>query len=279
MTLFRFFPVFLCGCLVVPTTRTTTRSLGTRDGEVYEDGDAGLDMKAEAQGSQVAVHATRLRDCHREIYAVLENRRERHLKLGGADDPRARAFGILLAPVLIPVSAIVSGISVAADEGSTTEQTRVDHVEKLRCTRPAAGLAIELVVPSGRVLRGTTDANGVATIGLPVSEPYRGVAVARAETASARIHFERPVPAVTAVRDAVLDCAATHQRTGAVRVVVVVDPDGAAASLHIDRRRGDQLAGDDELAACAGPAIARLKFPSAQRATTLVLPLALSPGG
>jgi len=271
MTLFRLLPVLLCGCLVVPATRTTTRSLGTRDGQVYEDGDAGLELKGEAKPGKIAVHATRLRDCHRDVYAVTEVHRERHLKMGGSDDPRAQVLGAVVAPLTIPISAIVSELVVLDDDAETTEQTRVDHVEKLRCTRPAQGLAIELVVPSGRVLRANADANGVATIALPLSEPYRGVAVARAETAAIRVAFERPKPAVSAVRDAAVECAATRPRTGAVRVVLVVDARGTATDLRI--------AGDDALAACITTAIAGVTFPPAQRASTVVLPLDLTPRG
>lgn len=271
MTLFRFFPVLLCGCLVVPATRTTTRNLGMRDGQVYEDGDAGLEMKGEAKGGQIAIHATRLRDCHRDIYAVTEIHHEHHLKMGGAEDPRAQVLGAVLAPVTIPISALVSGLVVLNEDDDTSEKTRVDHTEKLRCTRPAEGLAIELVAPSGRVLRGKADANGIATIKVPLSEPYRGVALARAETASARITFERDKPAVTAVRDAALECATTQRRTGAVRVVIIVDARGAATDLRI--------AGDNSFAACVSTAIAGVTFPPAQRASTVVLPLDLPPRG
>lgn len=267
MTLFRCFPVILCGCLVVPATRTTTRTLPMREGQVYEDGDAGLEMKGEAKGGQIAVHATRLRDCHRDIYAVTEIHHEHHLKMGGAEDPRAQIFGALLAPLTIPVSAMVSGLVVLDEDDDTTEKTRVDHTEKLRCTRPAEGLPIEVVAPSGRVLRGKADASGVATITVPLSEPYHGVVLARAETASARISFERDKPAVTAVRDAALECATTEQRTGAVRVVIIVDARGSATDLRV--------AGDNDLAACISTAIAGVTFPSAQRASTVVLPLDL----
>ena len=279
MTLLRLFPVALCGCLVVPATRTTTRSLGTRDGQVYEDGDRGLELAGEASGGSISARATRIRDCHRDVLAVTEVTRERHLKMGGADDPRAEFFGVLLAPVLIPASALVSGLAIAADSGSTSQTTRVDHVEHLRCTRPAVGVVVELVAPSGAIVRGTADADGIAHLELPAAEPYRGFAVARAEGVSTKISFERTKPAVTAVRDAARDCAATHQRSGAVRVLVNVDPSGAPASLHVEAPGSNALAGDDELASCIGSAIANVKFPPTQRATTVVFPLDLTPRG
>jgi hypothetical protein len=278
-THFRLFPMLLCGCLVVPATRTTTRNLGTRDGQVYEDADRGIELAASSRGSQVTVRAARIRDCHRDVYAVSEVRRDRHLELGGSDDPRARAFGVVLAPVLIPVSALVSGVSVLADGGSTAESTRVDHTEKLRCTRPADGLAVELVVPSGRVMHGTLDAHGATVLELTASEPYRGVAIARAEGVSTKIRFERTKPAVTAVRDAARECAASYLRTEAMRVVVVVDPKGAPAGLHITEPGANALAGDDDLAACIGAAIKNVTFPSSHRASTVVFPIDLTPRG
>jgi hypothetical protein len=271
MTLLRWFPVLLCGCLVVPATRTTTRDLGMRDGQVYEDGNAGLEMKGEAKSNQIVVHATRLLDCHRAIYSVTQIHRELHVAIGGAKDPRARAFGVVLAPLTMPISAVVSALIVLDDDGETLERTRVDHTEKLRCTRPAQGVAVELVVPSGRVLRGRADANGVATITLPLSEPYHGLAVARAETASTRVAFARPEPAVSAVRDAALACAMTQPRTGAVRIVLTIDARGRASDLRI--------AGDSDLAGCIRTVIAAVTFPPSQRASTLVLPLDLEPRG
>jgi hypothetical protein len=270
MTRFGWIPLLLGGCLVVPAARTTTRSLGMRDGQVYQDADAGLELTGEATGREVAVHATRQLDCHRDIYAVTEVHRERYLKMGGVDDPRARVVGVLIAPLTIPISAAISAVEVS-DGSGTTEQVRVDHTEKLRCTRPAEGLAIELVVPSGRVLRGTVDATGVAQITLPVSEPYRGTAVARAEATTTRIAFERDKPAVSAVRDAALACATSLNKTGAVKVVVAVDETGAAFDLAI--------AGDPDLATCVHSAIAHVTFPPAQRASTVVLPLDLTPRG
>lgn len=265
MTLCRLLPVTLCGCLVVPATRTTTRGPRMVVGQVYEDTDAGLQLTGEAAGRDLAVHATRLRDCHRDVLAVTDVVHERYLKLGGSDDPRAQALGLVVAPVLIPVSAVVSELVVINDDAKTSHTSRVDHVEKLRCTRPADGLAVDLAVPSGRVLHATTDATGTAHFTLPVSEPYRGAAVATAETQSATIAFDRAQPAVAVVRDAALGCAADEQRTGAMRVVVFVDSAGEPAAVHVD--------GDDALAACVTPAIAHVTFPPAQRGSTVVLPL------
>jgi hypothetical protein len=265
MTLCRLLPVILCGCLVVPATRTTTRGPRIVDGQVYEDADAGLELTGEASDRDVAIHATRLRDCHRDVLAVTDVVRERHLKLGGSDDPRAQALGLVLAPVLIPVSAIVSELVVINDDGNTAHTSRIDHVEKLRCTRPADGLAVALTVPSGRVLHATTDATGTAHFTLPVSEPYRGAAIATAESQSATIAFDRAQPAIAAVRDAALGCAADQRRTGAMRVVVFVDSAGEPAAVQVD--------GDEPLAACITPAIARVTFPPAQRGSAVVLPL------
>jgi hypothetical protein len=265
MTFCRLFPVILCGCLVVPATRTTTRAPRIVDGPVYEDADAGLQLTGDASGRDLAVHATRLRDCHRDVLAVTDVVHERYLKLGGSDDPRAQVFGIVLAPVLIPVSAVVSELVVINDDATTSHTSRVDHVEKLHCTRPADGLAVALAVPSGRVLHATTDATGTAHFTLPVSEPYRGAAIATAETHSATIAFDHAKPAVTAVRDAALACAAAHQRTGALRVSVFVDSAGEPAAVQVD--------GDDAVAACITSAIALVTFPPAQRGSTVVLPL------
>ena len=262
-------PLLLCGgCLIVPTTRTTARSAGTVEGEMLEGPSRGLTLATTTQGAQISVHATVTRECRRQILAVTEITRTKHLKLGGAEDPRAQVFGLLLSPVTLPLSFLYSGAVVATDSGETERKTRLDHVVTSECIREAPAVDVELALPSGATVAGVTDAHGDVALQIPELEPYRGTATARAGGATTSIAYERPMPAVTYVRDAVRRCAAEHQVTGSLRVQLTVDAAGLPVRLELG-------AGDGAFAACVNTAVAKQRFPKAQRDATLVFPLEL----
>jgi len=141
-------------------------------------------------------------------------------------------------------------------------------VTKLECTTVAASLAVELVLPSGRTLQRTTDERGMIELAIPDTEPYRGDVLVRAGAATDHTTFERPRPAITAVRDATRECAARHQFTGPLRLRITVDAGGTPTHVGTDVGSGD-------LATCLSVAIGKLRFPVLQRSATLELPFQL----
>ena len=78
------------------------------------------------------------------------------------------------------------------------------------------------------------------------------------------------MPAVTAARDAIRTCAASHAVTGELRTEITVDATGAPRHLHINES-------DGALTSCIATALAPLRFPEADRAMTVVVPLELTP--
>ena len=167
----------LAGCAIVPATRTSTRSLGLRDGAVVEGADRGLVLTAVARGGLVTLQAS-----HR-LAASVNRRGQRGHALSPSrgsrpDDPRARFFGAVVAPIVVPVSLFVSFGVVAASDDEVTQQVRLNHTVALSCTKSAAHEAIDIALPSGATRRVLTDTTGAATLDIPDSEPYRGTVVA-----------------------------------------------------------------------------------------------------
>ena len=259
--------IVLAGCFVAPVQTTTARQTGTREGIVTPGPDRDLVLAAHLEGDKLAVHATRKRRCQRQVLAVIETESTRHFGFSAPDDPRARVFGLLLSPLTLPVSSVVTAFVVAVDTGAVDQHTRLDHVEEVACDHPAASIAVEVALPSGATVASKTDAHGLATFELPDAEPDRGTVIARSEQASLSIPYARAVPAVSFVRDTLRACAAKHGVTGALRLELGVDSRGYPVRIQLG-------AGNASFHACVSTALAKLRFPPAD-ARTFVFPLEL----
>ncbi len=258
------------GCVVVPKTTTTIRDLGTTEGEVIEGAPKAIVLETVATGSLVTIQAAAKRECERPIYAVTEVKREKHARMRDTKDPRAAVFGALLAPVTLPISAVISGFIVLADgRGDSRRDTKLLRSEKFACTSVAPEVVVVVELPSGATIDGTTDAAGRVVISIPETEPYRGTVTARAVRAVARqATYARTMPPITAVREAIGSCAARHAVTGSLELRLTIDEAGVATRIGLD-------AGDGELAACVNRGITGTRFPAAHRGATLVLPFAI----
>lgn len=256
----------LTGCFIVPATKQTTKHLGTKDSGLIEGAVEQTSLAIEGSEAQLTIRATHRRACERRVFAVTETTTTRHARLGGSSDPRGRAFGFLISPLTIPISAAITGLMVASHGTKVERATTLQQVTKLGCTTVATRLPIELVLASGRTIRGVTDERGMVTLWIPTSEPYQGTVIARAGQATATTTYERPRPAMAVLRDTTRTCAKRHEIIGLLTLRVTVDTRGAPLQIATDR-------GPGELATCIGSAIAKLRFPDEQREATLVLAL------
>jgi hypothetical protein len=251
------------GCLILPATKTTVRTAGTEQSALTYGRIKAVTLQTGSSQTNVRVRATSKRECQRQILAVTEIKKTKHAKLG-VDDPRGRALGIFLAPVTIPISAIVTGFIVAGADDDVQRVTKPLRTETIECTTDAADLAVELQFPSGHIYRGKTDDNGVLVSAIPNEEPYTGSVIVRSGSTTAEVSYEQRVPPITVARDAVEGCRAERQVT-AVTLKLTIDDRGLAARVWLS-------AGDDELAGCVRTKIAGVVFPTALRNTTVVLP-------
>lgn len=257
----------LTGCVIIPATKTTTESLGTKQSEPIAGATKGVKLSVESPDAEIVVRASYLRDCERRTYDVTRITTTKHAKLGGTEDPRGRAFGALIAPLTIPISAAITGLMVAGSAKVVRKETLKRAVTE-PCPTVAVNLPVELVLASGRTLTLHTDERGMVSVAVPETEPYQGEVIARANGVSDRASYVRPRPALSQVRDATRSCAARHRVTGRLELRVTVDPKGSPTQIGTNQGTG-------ELATCVGAAISKLRFPAAQRGATLVLPFQL----
>src|SRR5690242_1361303 len=111
------------GCVVLPTTRTTVRNAGTETSALTPGKVKQVSLQAAASRTDVRIRATSTRECHREVYAITETVTSTHAKMN-VDDPRLVALGVVVAPVTLPVSAIITGLIVASADDETSRSRR-----------------------------------------------------------------------------------------------------------------------------------------------------------
>ena len=263
----------LCtGCLVVPKTTTTTKDLGTEQGEVQYGEAKQIELRSELQGSSIEVQASAQHECTRDVLHRTEIRREKEARYRGNKDARLAVFAFVLAPITIPVSAIGTGIAVLADgSGEATTHSKLVRTDRYACTTPAPNVPLVVKLPSGALVPDTTNEHGVARVRIPDSEPYTGVVSVTAPDTNARteVRYARAMPAVTAVRETVMTCASLHRVEGSVNVELGIDDDGRARRINLD-------AGDGLFAACVNDGLMNARFSSKHRGTRLVLPIEIA---
>jgi hypothetical protein len=259
----------LCGgCFVLPAATTTATKLGTEEGPVVRGPAEAVALTASATASNVVVHANTRHACTRQVFSVYEVREHVGARLGGAVDPRAKVFGLFLAPVTIPVSALVTGVIVASG-GDTRREHRPDHVDRFGCEQPANRHEVKLELASGVTAAGATNERGDLVVAIPPTEPYEGTITVRGGEIERRVTYRRPLPALAVARDAVLVCGEAHHVGGDVRLELEITETGRVGHLWVD-------AGDTEFVGCIGTRIAQARFPYA--GSRLVLPVRV-PGG
>jgi hypothetical protein len=249
------------GCFVLTGTTQTTQKVGTRTGEATPGKVEHIAVGVAAADGAIDVRAVASRTCTRDRLGVYEVRESKHLRMGGADDPRAKVFGLLLAPVTMPVSFVISGLSVLGSD-QVTEATRVEGTERYACTTPAADLAVTLGLPSGEHAQAFTDVQGELHYKIPLAEPYDGVVTVQADKDQIERHdveYHRPMPALVAAREAMIACNAP-----AGTLALELDSHGGVAHLTI--------AGDDGATAiCVAQRLSGKHFPYLNRKVELVL--------
>lgn len=263
--------LLVTGCLIVPKSQTTTRRVGTEDGIATFAKPREVNITTEVRGTTLHVQATRIGECTQPVLEIREVTTEKHARLGGTSDPRGRAFGFLLAPITIPISAIITGFAVASDTGTTERVTAPIGVKRYACSLEANQLTVVFTLPSGATIQRTTSRDGRIELAIPANEPYQGAITVSAPTApTQQVAYVTPKPAVTAARDAILTCAEQHRVTGNVTAKLTIDTEGLTRRVWLS-------AGDGMFNACVTTAVASLRFSEIVRSTTLSLPLSVPP--
>jgi hypothetical protein len=180
----------LAGCMVVPTTVTGFRSVGTAT--TLARGPAGpLSLQIRFRRSSVVVSAVRPRGCQRNIYTIVDITRATQAKLVTSDlDPHTNDLttevaGPIIMALLSPATVVVSGILTEAvvhlSRPVTTRTTKLDQEIELDCSVPVAGVPLHALLPSGATVDGLTDDRGVCELVIPDGEPVGLLTVWSAE--------------------------------------------------------------------------------------------------
>ncbi len=258
----------LCGgCLVVPAKKTMSRPAGEQLGAETFATARSVELTARNEEASVFVHAIRHGECTRPVFAVTEITSERKATFRGVEDPRGALFAFVLAPVTLPVSAIVTGLMLAGDDAVTTKQTRPIGTKRYACSEEAEHLAVQLTLPSGAVVYGTTDERGDVRIVVPTSEPYSGsVTVAAQGAESTQLAYALPRPAVMTARDAVQECAAASKVVGKLELKLTINERGFPTRLWLS-------AGNADVNTCVSQRVAGKQFPEKMWGRTIKMPV------
>ena len=249
------------GCLVVTRTTTTTTKVGIEKGEAVPGTLNQVMLGASATDHTLTVHAVASGTCSREIKNVFEVRESKHLAMGGAEDPRAKVFGLLLSPVTIPVSGVVSGLSLLGGD-EVMRVAKLDHHEVEACTRPADHLPLAIELASGEKELKNANEHGDLTYSIPLWEPYDGTITVRSGAVSREVAYHQSKPAYVAARAALETCGA-----GAATLALQVNDHGG---VHLAWVGNDT---DGTRGECVRARLAKVVFPV--QGETIELPFGL----
>lgn len=183
--------------MVPHTTETTTplerTSLPMKAGPV-----GAVTVAAHVAHGGIEAITTRTRRCTREI----RQRFARHVSTGAqivgpaADlhdsPPQLFAVAMIAAP-LFAASAVFTGIAVATASDQDDEYVKSVGTAVTDCPLEAPGVEVAVVMPSGEIRRGVTDAHGRLVIRVPNAEPDRGTVIVRAGERTAAVPYQRVV--------------------------------------------------------------------------------------
>ena len=179
------------GCYVGTERRTVSRVVSVETSPLVVGTVRGVLVRGEITGTRVAIQTLRHRDCHHRVGRVIEETSRRVSKvktttadLGGANMNNGDAAGavVLLAlfPVVFALSGVVSSVRVAASGTRTTRTPEPEEIKPFACPAQAPGLHVEVSLPSGAIVDGTTDALGRFSFTIPETEPPSGTITVRA---------------------------------------------------------------------------------------------------
>ncbi len=192
------------GCLVVPKTTTTHSVVGTEHRD--HPGPAGaVAIAVRSANADVSVRVVQQRTCQREVVELGRDRTATSADLAMPDcsgDARGCVAIALLAPVTVTISGIITAIVVAASHDEVTATERVVRRERVDCPVPLANEVVEVALPSGARVAGTTDASGSLELAIPDGEPDAGWVIARARGIASwpRIYVRSAAPGALASR-------------------------------------------------------------------------------
>ncbi|HEY5950262.1 MAG TPA: hypothetical protein VIV40_32435, partial [Kofleriaceae bacterium] len=129
--------------------------------------------------STVTVRAVAPRVCTTETWELVDAKSETKADVwianaGGKDDPLALA-GVILAPITLAVSGVVTALVIASSGTTVKHERRKADVSSRDCSIVGAGLPVTLTMPSGATAELVTGSDGRAYFDVPADESDDGM--------------------------------------------------------------------------------------------------------
>ncbi len=234
-SLFAVLAALLTGWLFVPRDKVTTRVVGSNVATVPLSSQP-TSVTVQARNSTLRLMLATPRMCQRNLIETLELTHSKRLGffVPLENSGYALFIGIMLAPITLPVSAVVTGLILGTDKDTTTHKDRTTPNGVEPCPAPISG-PIQLTLASGAVTHVVTGDDGVSLFELPADEPEHGAVVARTGTLQTRVIYYRSSGACDAHRLSMLEQtnAVTAGRARALQAI----PRCASITTGTDPRR------------------------------------------
>lgn len=81
--------------------------------------------------------------------------------------------------IVLPVSGIVTGITILASDDTRSTHQRTANLVDWRCPTPVGGMLVTATLPSGATVEGKTNGDGRVVLVAPETEAAAGVAMIR----------------------------------------------------------------------------------------------------
>ncbi len=219
------------GCLTrVPHSRT--RTLGRTVAAPVVDAVHPLELETRVEGTAVIVTARWQRECRRDVHERIETTEWESVRLAGTSDGDVWGYGAAVGMVVVwPVGLVVgagSVIGLAArpprGETSTIDRRWVGE-RRFACVLEGADLPLELRLPSGATVAGTTDRTGTAVFLIPPGEigtPVATLAAGAVLPPAAALEKAPPVRAAGSSLEALRRTAESRARRGDCATVAII---------------------------------------------------------
>jgi hypothetical protein len=180
------------GCLIVPKTSTSERVIAKQRVDLAPTENPPLQLELASKGLRITMRAIAPRVCTSESWQVVETTKSKRAGLYMLDDSgwgnmdAALLVGLILAPVTLTVSGMITAVTLAASDDQTTRERRKSFTWQYDCSSIGAGLAVALTLPSGAVTEVMTGSDGRAYFDVPFSEAEEGVVAVQLSGLAAR---------------------------------------------------------------------------------------------
>lgn len=169
------------GCFIVPKTKTSEHVVSSQRVDLPPPANPPMQVEVTSNGLRISVRAAALRTCTSERWEVVDTTKSKHAgfyavsESGWGNMEVALVIGVILAPVTLTVSGLITAGALVASDDTTTRARRKAFTWQYDCPIIGAGLDVAVTLPSGAVANVKTGPDGRASFDVPITEAEEGV--------------------------------------------------------------------------------------------------------